>query len=67
MSKLIDIIKAKFSKTKAECRLWYRYMVTSKWTLVTNKEQTVEELGLSFGDKLILEEKIGGKKFMVDE
>lgn len=57
MEKLFGMMKASFSKETAECRMWYRYMVNSSWTLVANMESTVEELGLASGDKLILEAK----------
>jgi hypothetical protein len=61
IEKVIGMVKAKFGKEKVETRMWYRYMVSCNWKLVSNHEHTVEELGLSFGDKLILEAKTGSK------
>ena len=60
MKDVIEGIKSKFGKEKVECRVWYRYMVNSVWKLLANIEQTVEELGLTFGDKIIIETKTAG-------
>ncbi|MDR3547951.1 MAG: DUSP domain-containing protein [Candidatus Pacebacteria bacterium] len=61
MGKVFETMKTNFGKLAAECRLWYRYMAKSNWTLVTNMDSTVEELGLASGDKLILETKHASK------
>jgi hypothetical protein len=57
MKKVIEMVKSIFGKESKETRLWYRYMVASSWKLVTNENETVEDLSLSYGDKLMLETK----------
>lgn len=56
-----EILKKKFSKEKEESRIWYRLMATSNWKQCLNKEDTVEDIGLSYGDKLLLEIKLKSK------
>lgn len=56
MKELLKLAKNKFGKKGLDCRLWYRYMVlNSKWKLALNPNETLEELRIGHGDKLILE------------
>jgi len=58
MEKMESIAREKFGKEKHEVRLWYRYMVNGNWEIAKNLKKTVEEFGLSSGDKLMIETKI---------
>jgi hypothetical protein len=58
MEEVMKIAKEEFGKKELECRLWYRYMVlNSKWEVVKDLNETLEELRIGHGDKLILESK----------
>lgn len=58
IKEVTEIMKKKFQIGNEEVRIWYRLRATSHWKLAISKETTIEDNGLSYGDKLLLESKL---------
>ncbi len=60
MERVQELVRKKLGQEKGLSRLWYRMMSSSCWKLVTDLKMTVEDIGLLFGEKVMLEGQVQG-------